>query len=93
MTIAVYLRRMFAGLAMVGLAVFGLAVPALAAPTFTFKTVALPIPGSRALRNSQKRMHIAIRRDAHHDHHLPHRSRGRRLRLPVLLHPRKGTFS
>ncbi len=45
MTIAVYLRRMFAGLAMVGLAVFGLAVPALAAPTFTFKTVALPIPG------------------------------------------------
>src|ERR1700686_2647094 len=44
-TIAVYLRRMSAGLAVVGLAVLGPAVLASAAPTFTFKTAALPIPG------------------------------------------------
>ncbi len=45
MTIAVYLRRMSAGLAVVGLVVLGLAGPASATPTFTFKTAALPIPG------------------------------------------------
>jgi hypothetical protein len=45
MAIAVYLRRMSAGLAVIGLVVLGLAVPAWGAPTFMFKTVALPIPG------------------------------------------------
>ncbi|HEY7830477.1 MAG TPA: hypothetical protein VIC06_07940 [Solirubrobacteraceae bacterium] len=45
MTIAIYLRRMSAGLAVIGLAALGLAIPASAAPTFTFKTAALPIPG------------------------------------------------
>jgi len=45
MTIAVYLQRVSIGLAVIGLACLGLAVPASAAPTFTFKTVALPIPG------------------------------------------------
>jgi hypothetical protein len=45
MTIAVYLHRMSVGLAVVGLACLGLTAPASAAPTFTFKTVALPIPG------------------------------------------------
>jgi hypothetical protein len=43
--IAIYLRRMSTGLAVLGLAVLGLVASASAAPTFTFKTKALPIPG------------------------------------------------
>ncbi|HEY2142605.1 MAG TPA: hypothetical protein VGG98_11165 [Solirubrobacteraceae bacterium] len=45
MTVAVYPRRVFVGLAVVGLAALGLPAQASAAPTFTFQTKALPIPG------------------------------------------------
>jgi hypothetical protein len=45
MTIAIYLRRMSTGLAVLALAVLGLSATASAAPTITFKIAAVPIPG------------------------------------------------
>jgi hypothetical protein len=45
MTIAIYLRRMSTGLAVLALTVLGLSATASAAPTITFKVTAVPIPG------------------------------------------------